>query len=526
MTTVYVGSTAQLEKVLTNASPGDTIFLAAGTYKDVNIENFTSSGITITSLDHDHPAVFTSMSVRDVSGITFSDIEFYAATGGNNVFSIADSDNISLDGVKVHGPDNIGSGNEASPLIVRSSENVIIKNSEFFDVQHGVKLLDVDSITISGNKFHDIRTDGIRGGGVSNALISNNYFTDFYPAEGDHPDAIQLWSTNQTTAAENISIVDNVILRGNGAATQGIFIRDTFDQLPFENVTVSGNVVLGGLYNGISIDGVIGGSMTNNLVLGYSDQRSWIRVNSERNFAVSNNHATSYSFDERDSNYLSDNALLRIDSGKLISLFGSNFSDKSAEFISAKILRDDLLKSSVAVKGDTDLSLDTQSGTDVKVGTISDHQGPAASALNTITGGDGDDSLFGLNFDDYISGGDGNDLLLGGSGADILTGGMGKDRFAFRDGDLTRESIDRITDFKSGEDLINFCAMDADINTDGNQNFTFIGTASFTHRAGELNYIAKGSGITIGGDVDGDGVADFFLTLDGVHTLNKADMWL
>lgn len=526
MTTVYVGSTAQLEKVLTNASPGDTIFLAAGKYDDVNIESFSSSGITIRSLDHDDPAVFTSMLVRDASGITFSEIEFYAAAGKNNVFSIADSDGIRLDGVKVHGPDNIGSGQESSPLIIRSSTNVSVTNSEFFDVQHGVKLLDVDSVTITGNKFHDIRTDGIRGGGVSNATISNNYFTDFYPAEGDHPDAIQLWSTNQTSAAANISITDNVVVRGHGAATQGIFIRDTFDQLPFENVKVSGNVVLGGLYNGISIDGVVGGNVTNNLVLGYSDQKSWIRVNNEDNFTVSNNRATSYSFDQRDSDYLRSNAFINNDNGKLASLFESDLSGKSAEFIATKILQDNLFDAPAAVKGDNGLSLDTKFGTNVKVGTDSDLQGPSDTALNTITGTDGDDSLFGSNFDDYILGGNGNDLLLGGSGADILTGGMGKDRFAFRDGDLARQSIDRVSDFKSGEDLLNFRAMDADINIDGNQNFTFIGTASFTHRAGELNYTTNGSGITIGGDVDGDGVADFFLILDGVNTLSKADMWL
>src|SRR3546814_6684622 len=74
---------------------------------------------------------------------------------------------------------------------------------------------DVCSSDLSGNSFHTMRSDGVRGGGTNDVVISNNYFTDFHPVGADHPDAIQLWTTNTTESARNISITGNVFERGD-----------------------------------------------------------------------------------------------------------------------------------------------------------------------------------------------------------------------------------------------------------------------------------------------------------------------
>ncbi|MBR8828036.1 MAG: calcium-binding protein [Gomphosphaeria aponina SAG 52.96 = DSM 107014] len=62
--------------------------------------------------------------------------------------------------------------------------------------------------------------------------------------------------------------------------------------------------------------------------------------------------------------------------------------------------------------------------------------------------------LFGGAGDDLLDGGEGGDLLNGGSGKDTLTGGTGSDRFVFS----STADVDRITDFTSGEDLIEIIA--------------------------------------------------------------------
>ncbi|TAD97120.1 MAG: calcium-binding protein, partial [Oscillatoriales cyanobacterium] len=65
----------------------------------------------------------------------------------------------------------------------------------------------------------------------------------------------------------------------------------------------------------------------------------------------------------------------------------------------------------------------------------------------------GDDNIVGSNFSDSINGGDGNDTITGGLGADLLTGGSGADIFAYT---TTKEGGDKILDFKSGVDKLQF----------------------------------------------------------------------
>ncbi|BAO84482.1 hypothetical protein SMCB_2254 [Serpentinimonas maccroryi] len=73
---------------------------------------------------------------------------------------------------------------------------------------------------------------------------------------------------------------------------------------------------------------------------------------------------------------------------------------------------------------------------------------------DTLSGGAGDDILFGQQGNDTLTGGEGNDTLFGGSGNDTLTGGLGADVFAWRLGDqgtTASPARDVITDFNPGQ---------------------------------------------------------------------------
>ncbi|MEG3862659.1 calcium-binding protein, partial [Microcoleus sp. herbarium12] len=69
----------------------------------------------------------------------------------------------------------------------------------------------------------------------------------------------------------------------------------------------------------------------------------------------------------------------------------------------------------------------------------------------------GDDNIVGTNFNDTIKGGDGNDTIAGGLGADVLSGGSGTDLFVYT---TTKEGGDKITDFKSGTDKLQFVSSE------------------------------------------------------------------
>ena len=161
-------------------------------------------------------------------------------------------------------------------------------------------------------------------------------------------------------------------------------------------------------------------------------------------------------------------------------------------------------------------------------------------AANKMSGGDGDDviyggggmdRLFGEEGDDRLFGDDGNDRLVGGAGADQLTGGDGADIFHFlAAGDSTVALVGRDTIFdfsQAAGDKIMLSDIDADGNAaNGDTGFAFIGNAEFTMVAGQLRSIHDGTNTLVFADIDGDGNADFALTLTGNIDLSGGDFIL
>ena len=115
----------------------------------------------------------------------------------------------------------------------------------------------------------------------------------------------------------------------------------------------------------------------------------------------------------------------------------------------------------------------------------------------------------------------GNDILIGGPGADYLIGGRGADRFVFGPGDLMLG--DEISDFRHAQgDKMDLSLIDA-ISGGADDAFTYIGSGNFSGVAGEVHYIATAGGVTVQGDMNGDGFADFNIEVLGVSSLNSTD---
>ncbi|WP_318248070.1 M10 family metallopeptidase C-terminal domain-containing protein [Novosphingobium huizhouense] len=159
-------------------------------------------------------------------------------------------------------------------------------------------------------------------------------------------------------------------------------------------------------------------------------------------------------------------------------------------------------------------------------------------AANVLSGGAGADTLSGLAGNDTLNGGSGADKLIGGggddtlrggSGRDVLTGGTGADRFVFAGGETGKlhTGADRITDFAHAQgDRIDLSAIDANATLAGNQAFAFIGAGAFGKVAGQLHAVLDGGNTYVEGDVNGDGLADFAIRLDGAVTLLGSDFVL
>lgn len=113
------------------------------------------------------------------------------------------------------------------------------------------------------------------------------------------------------------------------------------------------------------------------------------------------------------------------------------------------------------------------------------------------------DVIWGNEVANVIRGMGGNDVIDGFEGRDVLFGGTGADVFQFH----VLELGDRIDDFEGGVDKIDLRGTGVD--------FTFVGSAAFSHTAGELRY----AGGMLEGDVNGDGVADISIVVAGSQVI-------
>lgn len=152
------------------------------------------------------------------------------------------------------------------------------------------------------------------------------------------------------------------------------------------------------------------------------------------------------------------------------------------------------------------------------------------AAADKLFGGAGRDRLFGADGDDQLSGGKGRDTLNGGRGDDTLTGGAGPDRLTggsgsdeFRYTSVSESpsapTTDTITDFVSGQDLIDFRDL-----TDAMLVFSPTGEFMSGTAMVKVKYANGDAEVSV--DVDGSLSADLTLILAGVTSVNESDFLL
>jgi hypothetical protein len=298
MTTFNVSNTAGFQSALSQAKAGDSILLAAGTYSGVGIysKNVAGGAVTIASQDIGNPAVFTNFTIQSSSGLSFSHVVL-STVGSSDpyyAFRVYESQNISYDSVSVQGPTSYAGGGPDG-FLFQHDNGVSITNTTFAYLADGMNETQDSNMLISGNYFHDIESDGIDSTLDTNVTIVGNTFTSFHPISGDHPDAIQFFEASLGPSS-NVVVSNNTYVRGSGPPVQGITFGEEMG-LPYNNVTISGNHVFGGLSNGIAFGGggsggsATGVSITNNVVVGYADQYSALYMDSTVGATLSGNTA-------------------------------------------------------------------------------------------------------------------------------------------------------------------------------------------------------------------------------------------
>jgi Ca2+-binding RTX toxin-like protein len=165
------------------------------------------------------------------------------------------------------------------------------------------------------------------------------------------------------------------------------------------------------------------------------------------------------------------------------------------------------------------------------------------AGADTLRGDDGADRLEGGLDSDRLYGGTGNDRLIGGDGKDILNGGADADIFQFNStadswelwlGLSGIDSVDTITDFVHGVDIIDLSRIDANTtNYYVNDAFTLLSKpaslSNWTAKVWTEQFIGIGGAsdtTVVYASTDADAAAEFQINLTGRVTLTVADFML
>jgi VCBS repeat-containing protein len=268
MSTFQVNSVAGLSAALQSAHGGDTIQLAPGTYSRPVITNLSySSSVTITSADPSHQAVISGLMVNNSSGINFNNLQLTTVGSTDPVyaFRVQDSSNLTFSNIHAGGDPSVVAYNQIAGFYITGSNNVSINNSLFDHMSCGIVANNDSNVQITNDAFAYLNKGGVAMGGTSNVTIANNTFTDFQTQSSVHPDAIQLYTQGMLSASNNVSITGNDIERGNGNAVQGIFVSDdTGGLMPYNNLTISNNTIVGGMWDSLYLSSATGNVQINN----------------------------------------------------------------------------------------------------------------------------------------------------------------------------------------------------------------------------------------------------------------------
>jgi Ca2+-binding RTX toxin-like protein len=448
-------TTAGLSTALSSARLGDVIQLAPGAYAGVSINNFdVGGGVTITSQDPTRKAVITNMKVTYSSGLNFENLEFSYADAvddaGTNAFGIKvqNSSDIHFRNDSMHGVLDADVTLDIGGLMFTSVSNISVENSEFQQLRVAINEGAADGAKFIGNNFHDIRADGIDTAKSTNVLIQNNNFSNFRHVTGDHSDAIQFFTGGQTVSSSNITITGNVFVQGQGVVMQGVWINDEVGTLPFQNVLIRDNLVVGGNWNALVVGHGQNVTADANTIVQISSQTTpWLKMNNVDTLNMTDNTAPLIS--SSGSNIIQSGNLLN----KLVSdqgqaaltnwLAAHSRSVANGPLSASDLVNDTMSGGSSSTTGSSTTGASTTTTTSPAITAIKINgqtlTGLAGQA-NTLTGG---------AKNDYIKGASLNDLITGNGGDDVLWGGGGNDTFAFRKG----SGHDVVADFSRGDTL-------------------------------------------------------------------------
>lgn len=298
---VSVSDAKDLKAAFARAEDGDRIALAPGSYGSVTLSGRSfATGLILVSADPTRPAVLEALQLDKVGGVTVSGIEIRGTalppTGSGWRILVSGSHDVILAGLRVTGhipSASEGSSPDAAKLVktapivgyghdtglrVADSRNITVEQSEFSDLRIAIGLSRNEQVRLNRLDIHDVR-EGIDMHDVRGVLVERSHFHAFKPwkpgnGADDHPDMIQYWAANSRFGVHDLTIRNNVFQQPeNLRQTQTIYgsMRRAPAGVTASNFTITGNLIVNGHINAISLHGVNGVLVADNVLLPKGD---------------------------------------------------------------------------------------------------------------------------------------------------------------------------------------------------------------------------------------------------------------
>lgn len=363
------------------------------------------------------------------------------------------------------------------------------------------------------------------------------------------------------TEVENLTLIGTANINGTGNTLNNIITGNSGSNVlsgDLGNDTLTGNAGADVLDGGDGSDILSGGADADTLRGGVGADRLDGGTGADTLEGGADDDIYTVDTFSDDGNGSNDDIVIELAGG------GSDVVNASVSYILAAEVETLTLTGTAAINGTGNALANTINGNsanNVLSGDLGNDTLNGNSGSDTLNGGDGGDSLFGGNDDDFLFGQAGSDTLEGGAGADLLDGGAGTDilkgqagidrlvggtgkdtmtggadadAFVFNPGDssLNSANYDRITDFETGVDTMDFSFVGGPLASSAYAEGT-IATNDYTSALATANSLmASGTvAVFVAGTTDGwlfydsnnDSILDQATLLQGLNSTAKFD---
>ena len=272
-----ISDASALSNALKTATGGEVFVLQAGNYGALRVKRAYKAPVTLRSASAAAPACFTELRIDAAGNLVLDGLVFdYEYSQGEkdsaNRFSILNSRGISITNSVFDGGYRAGAGHGRG-LRIRDSAKITISGSVFRKWWKALTGDSVVDLSIWGNDFSDIRSDGIALGVIDGLVIEANRMHNFRGVKGnkDHRDMVQILRSSNRRST-NITIRDNTFDMGAGDYAQTIWMggdrKNLADpMLRHQNVLIENNVIYNAHTHGISVHGIDNLSIRKNSVI-------------------------------------------------------------------------------------------------------------------------------------------------------------------------------------------------------------------------------------------------------------------